>query len=130
MKSILPIITLLLLTHVGFSQDSLTVSDSEKTKAIVNKLTRDLALSSNQQNQAEVIIKKRFTAIAKLRNQKTPIDRQSANQKAIDELKKIFSNDQFDLFIKLRQQNQAAREVFIRENPSYKFSEDDKDLDI
>jgi hypothetical protein len=130
MKTSILTIFLLLFVHIAFCQDSLAVSDTEKTKAIVTRLSRELALSNSQQTKVESIIKKRFASILKLRNRGLPIDRQAANKTAVDELQKILSNDQFDLLLRLRLESKRAKDAFMAANPSYKFSEDDNDLDI
>lgn len=130
MKSLLTILALSLFSHLAFGQDSLAVSDNDKQQAIVGRLRRELNLDDTQTQKVDVIIKKRFNVIAKARHAGQETNRSEANQKTVDNLKQVLSPEQFALYLKLRKQSQNERETFLSQNPSYKFSEDDKDMDI
>jgi len=112
------------------SQDSLSVltGRNDIISATSLKLTRELSLSNQQQKLLHPILDNRWNDLAKT-GQK-PTNRQSIDQKTITDLKKILTEEQFALFLKLRTEKSIAKQKYLSEHPGYVFSPQDADLEF
>lgn len=129
MKKTLLFIVGFLLTYAVQSQDTLAVDGNAKSNAIASRLTRELNLDERQQEQVYSIMQKRWSA-GKSTTANRAGDRIAADKKALANLKKVLTPEQYDLFTTLREARSSQRKVFLEQNPDYTFKEDDKDLDF
>lgn len=130
MNKLYILFALLLLTGTACAQDSLSVTDQAKSSAVVSRLTRELNLNTNQQQELYVVMQNRWEAIkaSKIINQ--AINWQSINEATLSELKNILTAQQYTLFNTLKEETNRQKDRFKSQNPVYRFSEVDSDLDF
>lgn len=121
---------LMLLTSTLWAQDSLLVTDQAKSFAVVSRLTRELSLNKTQQNQVYLVMQSRWNSIKELKTKNETIDWESINAATVSELKNILTLQQYTLFTTLKEETNRQKDAFKRQNPSYKFTEVDAELDF
>lgn len=130
MKKPLLFVVGFLMAYAVQSQDTLSVAFSAKSDAIVSRFTRELSLDEKQQKKVYTILQKRWKSIAKSKMSGSQGNRLMANEKTVSDLKKVFTPEQYNIFVALREERNRQKEVFRAQSPNYIFKEDDKDLDF
>lgn len=130
MKKPLLFVVGFLMAYAVQSQDTLSVAFSAKSDAIVSRFTRELSLDEKQQKKVYTILQKRWKSIAKSKMPGSQGNRLTANEKTVSDLKKVFTPEQYNIFVALREERNRQKEVFRAQSPNYIFKEDDKDLDF
>ena len=106
-----------------------TKSYKLKSEAVVTRLERELTLTEKQAGQVQKLLEERFSAL-----QKTSVtDRgrwESVNMPARQKLATILTTDQYKRYLELRQETQNQKQEFLKKNPGYTFSDEDKELDF
>lgn len=112
------------------AQDSLAVSDNIKSDAVVARLSRELDLNEHQRNGVYRIMQHRWITIRNTERRDARVNRVAVDDDTMNNLKKIFTRDQYKLFLELRNETRRQKQIFLSQNPGYQFSKEDEDLDF
>jgi hypothetical protein len=124
--SILFIVFLFLFgTATAQKPDTLKASLPEKAAAILDKLDRELGLTVQQKQKVLQVITTRLEAI---NNSFAQLE--LANQQGRKDLAAILTKDQYSLYIKLREETRLQKEEYLKNNPGFTFSNEDKEFDF
>ena len=112
-------------------QDSLqSTSDREKIQFLVSNYSSVLRLSHAQKNAFTKLVEARSTEINKADVKRTHIDYETINTKYREKLRAILDDEQYQAYTHLVQKKQKDKAQYKRENPGYRFSQEDKELDF
>lgn len=106
-----------------------TKSYKVKAETVVSRLERELSLNQKQTLQIRKVVEERFSELQKVAS--TDASRwESANAPARQKLASILTKEQYSLYVQLRQETQKQKEEFLKKNPGYTFSDEDRELDF
>jgi hypothetical protein len=124
-------IVLLTVPTLAFAQrDSLRMAmTSYKAKAIAARMAEDLQLTPAQTNAIEKLALERFHNL-KLENQNDAARFERANQKAAPKLRAILTQEQHEKYQAMRADAKKQKAEHLKQNPAYKASDEDFELDF
>lgn len=106
-----------------------TKNNKLKSDAVLARMDRELSLTDTQVSQVQKVLDERFSALQK--TSVTDANRwESVNAPARQKLAAILTKDQYKLYQQLRQETQSQKQEFLKKNPSYTFSDEDRELDF
>lgn len=117
--------------HSLYSQsDSLSRSVYEaKVEAVTSRLERELGLTGEQTQQVRTLMKERFSSLSTVAASDANI-RQSVDARTREKLSAVLTKEQFAKYLHLRRERQTRKAEFLKQNPDYSFSDQDKELDF
>jgi len=124
------LIFLILSFNSLLAQDSLQVATpQQKTEVVASRMERELSLTKEQTQKVAAIVLERFEALQKSANNKTK-QLSAANDVAVKKLNTVLTTQQLTLYNQLRSESKKQKDEFLKKNPTYKFSNEDKELDF
>jgi hypothetical protein len=131
MKNILLCAGLTLAIHTfAFSQDSLnTASIQQQSEAMAFKMQRELSLSTKQTQQIIPILKTRLENVNSMKSDKSQ-SLAKINEQSKTLLAKILTKEQFAQYKTLQLETKKQKDDFVKKNPDYSFSDEDKAFDF
>ncbi len=100
-----------------------------KSEVVARRLERELSLAPKQVSQVQKLMEERFSALQK----KSVADAsrwESVNVPAREKLASILTTEQYQRYLQLMQETQNQKQEFVKKNPNYQFSDEDKELDF
>lgn len=122
---------LLLFAWQLHAQDTLGhQSANERTAWLTLKLERELNLSPTQTQEVKQILQERSLKLAALGEAETKKQMPSINKTSIGKLKKCLSPEQYETLQALREERKARMAAYKAENPQFRASKEDEELDF
>ncbi len=127
---LISLIFLILSFNSLLAQDSLQVATPQrKTEVVTSRMERELSLTKEQTQKVAAIVLERFEALQKSTNNKTK-QLSAANDVAVKKLNTVLTTQQLTLYNQVRSESKKQKDEFLKKNPTYKFSNEDKELDF
>jgi hypothetical protein len=106
-------------------KDTLKVASlTDKADAMTAKLTHELSLNDAQRQEVYNLL---FSRLEKLKNGE---DIRTVNNQTRNQFTALLATPQLDLYIKLREETRKQKDEFLRNNPGYRFSREDEEMDF
>jgi hypothetical protein len=113
-----------------FAQDSLKVATSQqKTEAIAARMKQELALTNDQTQRIAAIVLERFDALKQNTNDKAT-QLTDANAVAAKKIAGVLTAQQPAQYNEIKSETKRQKEEFLKQNPAYKFTEQEKEMDF
>ena len=112
------------------AQDSLQVATTQvKTEVVAARMERELSLSKDQTQRVSIILQERFESLKQSTTNKTK-QLATANDIATKKLTEVLTAPQFTEYNQIRSDTKKQKEEFLKKNPGYKFTDQEKEMDF
>ena len=116
--------------YSSIAQDSLQVATSQhKTEVVALRMEQELSLSKNQTQRVSVILMERFETLKQANSNKTK-QLASANDVAVKKLAGVLTAQQLAQYNQIRSETKKQKDEYLKNNPTYKFTDQEKEMDF
>jgi len=122
---------LLLFTLQLHAQDTLSHQTANERAAWLSlKLERELSLSPAQTQEVKQILQERSLKLAALNDDEAKKQMFFINKMSFGRLKKLLTPEQYETYLALREERRAQMAAYKAENPQFRASREDEELDF
>lgn len=126
MRTLLSAIIIIFSLSASYAQDSLATTHTERIQFLTERLGTELALSPDQKKEVSVLLEQRYTEKERSKGQSF----KAMNTAAYTRLKQILNKQQYKKYLTLKEERKRQKAEYLKDNPNYKFSEEDEELDF
>ena len=110
----------------SYAQDSLATTHTERIQFLTKRLGTELALSPDQKKEVNTLFKQRYAEKERSKGQSF----KAMNSNALIRLEQILDKEQYQKYLKLKEERKRQKAEYLKDNPNYKFSKEDEELDF
>ncbi|MEM9680861.1 MAG: hypothetical protein AAF901_11110 [Bacteroidota bacterium] len=126
MRTLLSAIIIIFSLSASYAQDSLATTHTERIQFLTKRLGTELALSPDQKKEVNTLFKQRYAEKERSKGQSF----KAMNSNALIRLEQILDKEQYQKYLKLKEERKRQKAEYLKDNPNYKFSKEDEELDF